>query len=234
MNQVPEPSRSKLPLGGVLILAITGGAILLFTAGGDSGWNPLSGPTSNAQAMQLSGQWLGIRLASADTPSAQSFGVAPATEGVVVAEFVMPEGARAQQAGLLPGDVLVGIDGNAISNLTQLYTLSTTLDVNRMLALSVTRQGQPLNLLVPGLPGGAMAGSMNPMAVNPAMMNPAIGSLVPGVPNVMAPALGAAPVPANGAVNGPMYFCPNDRLYWNQAQIGPSHTCPRCGGHLAP
>ena len=218
-NDEREPSRTKLPLGGIIVLALIAGAVLLFTVG-DMGWNPLAGPTTNTQTMQLNGQWLGMRLAGTNTPSAQAVGVPPTAEGVVVAELVLPQGIRAQQAGLLPGDVLVGVDGSSVANLTDLYTLSTTLDVNRPLSVSVLRQGQPLGLVLAGPPGAAMPGV--PAAVGPAVASPAFGA-----PPVIAPGVGVAPT------QGAMLFCPNDRLYWSQAQVGPGMTCPRCGGHLA-
>jgi hypothetical protein len=224
-----EPPASKLPLGGILVLALVGGVVLLFTAG-DTSWNPFAGPSANAQAMELSGQWLGMRLAASNTASAQSLGVVPMAEGVVVAELVMPEAARAQQAGLLPGDVLVGLDGSAVANLTDLYTLTTTLDVNRPVPISIVRQGQPLSLLLPPPPG--MYGPA--VGASPGMASPFVTGPVPALPG---PAFGAtaAPAPPVGGVAAPgaMFYCPNDRLYWTQAQVEPAFTCPRCGGQLA-
>lgn len=217
-NEVREPSRKRLPIGGILVLAVVGGAVLLFTAG-DMSWNPLAGPSSSTQAMELSGRWLGMRLASSNTPSAQSLGVPPSTEGVVVAELILPDAARALQAGLLAGDVLVGIDGNAIANLTELYTLTTTLDISRPLPVSIVRQGQPLSVILPA-PSGATAGL--PAGVAPGMVSPGLGGAATFTPTVT-----AAPA------TEPMFYCPNDRLYYRQSQVSSSLTCPRCGGPLA-
>lgn len=207
-----EPRPRRFPLGAIVLLALVGGALLLFTSG-DMGWNPLGGGQSHADPMQLSGSWLGMRLTAANSPAAQGFAVAPDTSGVVIAD--LGPGSRAQQAGLLAGDVIVNVDGSEVVSLTELYTLTTSLDVHRPLPLSVMRYGQRLSVVLAG-----------PMGAIPTSMAGVMPAGVPGASPPMAPGVGVAP-------EAPMYFCPSERLYWTQSQVGAGFTCPRCGGGLA-
>lgn len=212
-----DPRPRRFPLGAIVIIALIGGALLLFTSG-DMSWNPLAGGQSHADPMELSGRWLGMRLTAANTPTAQSLAVAPDASGVVIAE--LGPATRAQLAGLMPGDVIVDVDGTGVASLTELYTLTTELDVHRALPLAVMRRGQRLSVVL-SAPPGAVAGSV--AGVMPAGIPTGIPA-APAFPT--APAMGAAPT-------APMYYCPSERLYWNQTQVGPGFTCPRCGGGLA-
>jgi len=101
------------------------------------------------QPMELRGSWLGMRLAEADSPTARELGVPPKVRGVVVAEVAPGGASRASTAGLLPGDVVVQVDGKDVEDLEQLHDLTARLDVARPLPMQILRQGHPFALVVP-------------------------------------------------------------------------------------
>lgn len=205
----------KWPIGAIAVGAVTIVAVVLpFVT--DSGCGA-SGPNmSVSEPMELRGRWLGLRLAPADSPSAAELGVPPTVLGVVVVEVAEGATSRARQAGVNPGDVIIGVEGDATSNLADLYALSGELDVARPLSLDVMRRGQAMRLVLPPLYGGMgqpmAAGAVQPIAGGPA------------------PQLDGA---AAGTQVGLMqYQCPLSGIRWSHAQVYPHFTCPRCGRAL--
>jgi hypothetical protein len=75
------------------------------------------------------------------------------------------------QVGLLPGDVIVKVDGTATQNLAELYTLTTRLNVARPLPLEIMRQGQTMMVV---LPPPMEATMQQPMALQQPGMAPAM------------------------------------------------------------
>jgi predicted metalloprotease with PDZ domain len=95
-----------------------------------------------SQAMELRGQWLGMRLAATNVQAAADLGVPPEVKGVVVAE--VQGGSRALLAGLAAGDVVTRVNGKAVNDLLEMYTLSSRLDNTRALQLEFLRAGRPM------------------------------------------------------------------------------------------
>jgi serine protease Do len=181
-------------MGGVVALVILGlvvAAPLVMQSGvGGGAQMPV------AQPMELRGHWLGMGLAPADSTTARQLGVPAAVTGVVVAELPNPGASRAAQGGVQIGDVIVRLDGSAVSDLSTLYTLSTRLDVARPLSVEIMRGGQPMVVTLPGPPapppgamGGGVAGPMAQPGVTP-------GAIAPTPPVAPAPRAAVPPMPA--------------------------------------
>jgi hypothetical protein len=197
----------KWPIGAIAVAAVTIVAVVLpFVT--DSGCASSGPDLSVSEPMELRGRWLGLRLAPADSPSAAELGVPPTVLGVVVVEVADRADSRARQAGVHPGDVIIGVEGDAAGNLADLYALSAELDVARPLTLDVMRRGQAMRLVLPPLYGGAM----QPMAAG-----------------AVQPMVGAA---AGTQVGAMQYQCPLSGTRWSHAQVAPHFTCPRCGRGL--
>jgi S1-C subfamily serine protease len=135
-------------IAGVAVLVVAVVTVIAAVAVGSGWWNDQQA-TSATEPMELRGHWLGMRLTGADSTSARQLGIPPTVKGVVVAELAQGIDSRALQAGLIPGDVMIRIDGREVTNLSELYTLSTKFDIARPLMLDILRRGQPLSLLVP-------------------------------------------------------------------------------------
>jgi hypothetical protein len=134
---------AALTIGAITLL----GAVLV-----GMGWWKGSQSVSRTEPMELAGSWLGMRLTSPDSASARQLGVPAKIQGVVVAEIVPGFDSRAANAGLLPGDVLVRIDGQEVGGLSELYSLTTKLDVIRPLMVEILRRGQPRAVVIPAPP----------------------------------------------------------------------------------
>ena len=93
-------------------------------------------------AMELGGQWLGMRLASTKSQSAADLGVPPEVKGILVAD--VQGGSRPQAAGLAVGDVVTRVNGRAVADLLELYALSSRIDNTRPLQLEFLRAGRPM------------------------------------------------------------------------------------------
>jgi S1-C subfamily serine protease len=94
------------------------------------------------QGMELRGQWLGMRLAATGAQAAADLGVPPEVKGVVVAE--VQGGSRAVLAGLAAGDVVTRINGKAVTDLLEMYSLSSRIDNTRPLQVEFLRGGRPM------------------------------------------------------------------------------------------
>jgi S1-C subfamily serine protease len=103
--------------------------------------------SSQSRAMELSGVWMGMRLAATDSRNAEELGVPPSVKGVLIAD--VQSGSRAVLAGLAPGDVVTRIDGKEVDGLMDLYGLSTKLDVGRQVQVDFLRAGRPMATLLP-------------------------------------------------------------------------------------
>lgn len=139
---------SRNRFAGVAVLVVAAVTLIAAVAVGSGWWNRQQGAGST-QPMELRGHWLGMRLAGTDSASARQLGIPPSVKGVVVAEIGQGLDSRALQSGLVPGDVMIRIDGRDVESLSDLYTLSTKLDIARPLVLDILRRGQPLSLLIP-------------------------------------------------------------------------------------
>jgi S1-C subfamily serine protease len=129
-------------------------------------WQP--GVTAGqVPAMELRGQWLGMRLASTKSQSAADLGVPPEVRGAVVAD--VQSGSRALLAGLAAGDVVNRVNGKAVTDLLELYALSSRIDNTRPMQVEFLRAGRPMvaNMLPPEsvVPANAMgSGARQPTA----------------------------------------------------------------------
>jgi len=156
----------KMPIGGIAVIVIAALAVVFFIIQ-ETAWSPFDSPPTLTQPVELRGNWLGMWLAPADSAAARAVGVPPSVAGVVVAEVVQEPASRAAQAGLLPGDVVVSVDGTSVADLSDLLTLAADLDVGRPLAVGIMRMGQPMTVMMPppvgmvsgmGMPGQAVGG----------------------------------------------------------------------------
>jgi S1-C subfamily serine protease len=118
-----------------------------------------------AQAMDLRGQWLGMRLTATDSPSAADLGVPPEVRGVVVSD--VQANSRALQAGLAAGDVVARVDGTTVTSLVDMYTLTTKVDAARPLQVDFLRAGRPMTVIVPPPDGMVPPGAPPPTAARP-------------------------------------------------------------------
>lgn len=179
---------------------------------GDKGADFLGGNKRKAtQSMELQGNWLGMRLASLDSPTARSLGVPPSARGVTVVELDGTNGWRARQAGVMPGDVIVAVDGEKVRDLADLYDVSRNVEVASAVMLDVRRGGLPMTLALPA-----------------AYAAPAVG----GQPQAWQ---GGQPVPmaTQGADAGgaqpvawaPWYNCAVHNRAWPQGAVHPHYRC---------
>lgn len=190
---------SNLRIGGIVILVLAALAAILPVVFQSRQW--LSGGGSQVQPMELGGSWLGMRLTGAESATARAMGVPPTMKGVLVAEFNQAAGGRASLAGIRPGDIIVKVDGQDVTNLTDFYTMTTKLDVARPVPVDVIRQGVPLSTVLPqvGVPGvqPSQPASMLQMpaaAGVPAPANPMQPTMMPAAPAAVG-AYGVTPAP---------------------------------------
>lgn len=202
----------KVPLSAAVVVVVVlggvvAGALVFADDGGGAGSAALA--QLAPERMELNGRWRGIELAGVTSPAARELGVPPAPDGVAVTQ--LPEGdPTVQRAGLMRGDVLTGIDGADVLDLTDLFDATRELDPTRPVPIDIIRQGQPLTLVLP------------PSAVGPGLQT--LGITGPqGVP----PA--GAPDPLDRDVR---FTCPQDGTSWLGQQVAPEFRCFRCGGPL--
>ncbi len=131
---------------------------IVAVAVGTKFWQAAS--SNPAQAMQLGGAWLGMRLSTTDSVNAQALGVPPTVKGVVVAD--VQASSRAVLAGLAPGDVLTRVDGNEVDGLMDLLAVSRKLDAGQQFQVDFLRAGRPMAAIIPAAePAGAGATQWN-------------------------------------------------------------------------
>ncbi len=185
------------------------------------------------QVMELRGSWLGVKLTGLDSPTAQRLGIPPTAEGVLVVEIAEMNGWRARQAGVVEGDVIVGVDGQTVRDLADLYDISRKVNVGEAVLLDVRRWGQPITLVLPALhtpipgtvpmqpgqfaqPGQVTPGmtpGVNPAAAQPVAWNRGVGAAYPPVMNV-------------AAGPGAQFYCPTHQRMWGQSAVQPNYVCP--------
>jgi len=174
------------------------------------------------QTMELRGNWLGMKLTSLDSPTARRLGVPPSVrKGVMVVELQEArDGWRPRQAGVLPGDVIVAVDGKKVRDLADLYDASRNLDVGSAVLLDIRRWGQPMTLVLPAVyaappvagPPEAWQGVQPPPAT-------AQGA------NAGAAQL-AAWAPGSQCYQCPHFYCRVHNQVFPQGAVHPNYRCP--------
>ncbi len=167
------------------------------------------------QVMELRGSWLGMELISLDSPTAGRLGIPPSTRGVMIMEIEEKNGWRARQAGAMQGDVIVAVDGQTVRDLGDLYDVSRSLDVARVVLLDVRRWGQPLTLVLPAL-----------HAPLPVAAPPRPGQAAAPVTPMIANAAGAQQAAWTPAAQGAQFYCPTHNRMWLQNAVYPHYRCP--------
>jgi len=119
-------------------------------------------PDAPPEPMELQGRWLGMAVVGVESPSAQMLGVPPVVKGVVVTEVAQGADSRAASAGIQAGDVIAAVEGQPVTNLAELYTLSTRQSTQRPLTIDLVRNGQAMRATLAAPPG--MANPMMPTA----------------------------------------------------------------------
>ncbi len=110
----------------VLLVLLIMGAMFFAEGAGDLFGR--RGPKTT-QVMELRGSWLGMKLTSLDSPTAQRLGIPSSAKGVMIVEIEERNGWRVIQAGAMEGDVIVAVDGQDVRDLADLYDVSRNLDV---------------------------------------------------------------------------------------------------------
>jgi predicted RNA-binding Zn-ribbon protein involved in translation (DUF1610 family) len=100
-------------------------------------------------AMELRGRWNGMSLTAANSPTARALGVREVENGVVVAEMSPLDGQAAQLSGVRVGDVLVGVDGQQVRDLADLYNISRTKNPTDPTLVDVKRHNNTMTLMLP-------------------------------------------------------------------------------------
>ena len=83
--------------------------------------------------------FLGVTISELDGSYAQELGI-NITQGVVIENLV--EGGSAEQAGLQPKDVIVGIDGNDVKSVPELQERIGRAQVGDLITLNINRSGR--------------------------------------------------------------------------------------------
>ena len=98
---------------------------------------------------QVTRGWIGVEPSELSPELAETFGV-KATEGVIITG-VLQDGPAAQ-GGMRPGDVIVQVDGKAVSNVSQLLTAVAALKPGQAAAFDVQRADKRVELSInPGV-----------------------------------------------------------------------------------
>ncbi len=89
--------------------------------------------------------WLGAALKDLDGMEFSAYGVSESEGGVVLDE--VPGGSAAAQAGLQDGDLVQGVNGRAVPNVSQLFKV-LAMEKSEMLKLEVVRNQQTIDVTV--------------------------------------------------------------------------------------
>lgn len=179
--------------------------------------------------MELRGDWLGISLVDLSSATALRRNIPTSQKGVLAAELSEARGLRAQQAGIMPGDVITGINRTNVRNISDVFEATRKINVVEAIFVNVVRWGQPLTLVLPAI--------YQPIAMTPQVQAEAV------VPQAMAPFNAQAVTPQAAAVNaqgvaqaqtanGPLWVCPRHGVGWYQKYVEPNFRCPICNGQL--
>ena len=185
------------------------------------------------QPMELLGSWLGVKLTGLDSPTAQRLGIPPSAEGVMVVEIMEMNGWRARQAGMMEGDVIVGVDGKTIRDLADLYDVSRKVDVGGAVMLDVRRWGQVVTLVLPALRASPRTVAQwqpeqvapAPLGVNGLAARPAAWAAGTQAAQYYGPAtmnVAAAQTVGQGA----QFYCAIHGRMWDQGAVYPNYVCP--------
>jgi S1-C subfamily serine protease len=101
--------------------------------------------------------WIGVEPQDLGPELAQTFNLAPQTQGVIVTGVL--HGSPAQAAGLQPGDLITHVGGQEVRNTSDLLTQIAALKPGLAVDLGLQRQGQAVRLKItpdqrPGKKGG--------------------------------------------------------------------------------
>ncbi|MCA9799509.1 MAG: trypsin-like peptidase domain-containing protein [Cyanobacteria bacterium HKST-UBA04] len=101
--------------------------------------------------------WIGISMTDLNPQLAQSLGLSPSTNGIVVAQ-VFPN-SPAQRAGFRQGDVIQRVDGQALDDSKDLQKLIRSKPLNSTMNFQILRNGQmnALSLTTEKLPEQALS-----------------------------------------------------------------------------
>ena len=83
--------------------------------------------------------FLGVTISELDGSYAQELGI-DITQGVVIENLV--EGGSAEQAGLQPKDIIIGIDGNEVKSVPELQERIGRAQVGDLITLNINRSGR--------------------------------------------------------------------------------------------
>lgn len=133
-----DPGRVAL---SILILALF---LLSVPAAGARGGEPLPGKA-----------WLGVTVE--DAPHGRGQGATESAGGVVVADVI--KGGPAEQAGLNPGDRVVGVNGQEVYGVSDFVTLIQSMSAGTPAIIEVDRDGQikTVDVVLTGRPAGLFA-----------------------------------------------------------------------------
>lgn len=173
------------------------------------------------ERVQIQGYWMGMKLGPADESTA-------GTSGVTVLDISETYGWRARQAGILPGDVLMSVNGKKVSTLADLDAAAKKAKSSSGLPVELQRWGQPLSVVIPPMAQFQQPVQPGPAAVPP----PVVAAPQPGIPAVWAPPY-AQPAVAPAPQNQPLFYCPQHRVTFSQQNVTPNYRCPIGGGPLS-
>jgi S1-C subfamily serine protease len=89
--------------------------------------------------------YLGVEISELDGDYARELGL-PITQGVVIEKLV--EGGSAKMSGLLPKDVIVGVNGREIKSVPELQEIIGQAKAGDIMDVAVNRNGEELSLPV--------------------------------------------------------------------------------------
>ena len=249
MKELLKTLSSGLSVFLILVLMMIALGAMMFTDDGD---DILDSFFDKKQAvtnpMELRGDWLGMSLVDLNATTALRRNIPTSQKGVLVAELSETRGLRAQQAGIMPGDVITGINSINVRNISDVFEATRKINVVEGIFVNVVRWGQLMTLVLPAIyqPLAMMpqvqAGTVAPQAVAPLQAAAPFGAqaVVPqaaapfGAQAVMpqAAALNAQGVAQVQTANGPLWICPRHGLGWYQRYVEPNFRCPICNGPL--
>jgi hypothetical protein len=251
--------KGVLAMAAVLVAGLALGA--MFMADDDLFHLEINRP-NRTQPSEIRGRWLGMSVAATNSSTATNWRLDPQDQGVVVAEVSAARGGRISQAGLRPGDVLVGIDGQQVRDMGEFFDVTNGVDVGQPILLDIERGGQPMTLVVPagtGTPQQQVAADFGAVAAPPAyrpaygpgyaqgyaQQPPTIGT-IPGYGQAQSPRYQPArPLVQRGQSfgggrgawsppgPGAIFSCPLHGLAWGAADVHPHYRCPHCNSSLA-
>lgn len=155
----------SIPVGvgvfvAVIAVAVIGAAMFIGESGEEAlhlyrSYSSAARARAPANPMELQGKWKGLTVVPVDGPTAEALGASGSDEGLVVAQI--PEGHPARHNGLMLGDVVVGVDGQKVRDLSDLYNVSRSTSGAEPALLDVRRHGQALTVFLPAAPPAGVA-----------------------------------------------------------------------------